>query len=213
MHVRPIEFDAAIVRWSPQDATGFTGADDALRSWLRERSVGTGSLSVIHEHQATVTGSAGVLASLSAGGRSEVMKRGISLGSRDGCVVLAFPKLERLSELSRGLSTGGTVVVFEYGAPPALDGWMAATGAYNLSTGETTPPLDDELHDTFVAMLMWEREIGGGAQRGKQRELVQRPLATLKSAGLDEDFVITYCAALGLSDNYLTKLRAHYKQA
>lgn len=213
MHVRPIEFDAAIVRWSTQDGTGFTGADDALLSWLKERKVGTGSLSVIHEHQATVTDSAGVLASLSAGGRSEVMKRGMSLGSRNGCVVLAFPKLKRLSELTRGMQSGGTAVVFEYGAPPALDGWMAATGAYDLSTGETTPPLDEELHDTFVSMLMWETEIGGGAQRGKQRHLVQQPLARLKEADLSEDFVVTYCAALGLSDHYFDRLKEHYAEA
>lgn len=213
MQAREINFTAAVVRWSPQMGMAFTGADDALLAWLREHDIGTGSLRVIHENDATITGAAGVLKSLSAGDRSEVMRKGKTLGRREGCVVLAFPKLERLAELSRGLQPGGTVVVFAYGGPPAIDGWMAATGAHDLQTGEATPSLGGDLHDTFTSMLMWEREIGEGAKRGKQRHLVQRPLARLKQAGLDEDFVVTYCAALGLYDHYFDRLREHYQQA
>lgn len=213
MQPRKIDFDAAVIRWSPQDGTAYTGADAALLTWLRERNVGEGPLRVIHEDNATITGAAGVLKSLSAGGRSEVMRKGTSLGHREGTVVLAFPKVARLSELSRGLQPGGTVVMFEYGAPPAVDGWMAATGAYDLRTGKTKPLLNDELRDTFTSMLMWEREIGEGARRGQQRHLVQAPLARIKQAGLDEDFVITYCAALGLYDHYFDRLREHYRQA
>ncbi|MBY6366987.1 hypothetical protein [Rhodococcoides corynebacterioides] len=213
MQSRAIDFAAAVIRWSPQNGTAFTGADGALLTLLRKRNVGEGPLWVIHEDDATITGAVGLLKSLSAGGRSEVMRKGMSLGHREGCVVLAFPRIARLSEVSRGLQPGGTVVVFEYGAPPAIDGRMAATGAYDLRTGETTPLLDEELRETFTSMLMWKREIGEGARRGRQRHLVQRPLARIKQAGLDEDFVVTYCAALGLYDQYFDRLREHYRQA
>ena len=42
---------------------------------------------------------------------------------------------------------------------------MAATGAYDVRTGEATPLLGDELRDTFTSLLKWDREIGEGARQ------------------------------------------------
>lgn len=56
-------------------------------------------------------------------------------------------------------------------------------------------------------MLMWEREIGEGAQRGPNRERVQSRLRVLKAAGLSEDFVIGSALALGLSDHSFPNYR------
>ena len=62
-------------------------------------------------------------------------------------------------------------------------------------------------------MLMWDREISEGAQRGRNRERVQSHLRVLKAAGLSEEFVIGYALALGLSDHSFPELRSHYQAA
>lgn len=215
MHAHEVEYSAAVVRWSTSSGYNYTGADDGLTSWLRER-IGDRSVQVLHENQDTVDAAqhaGGVLGTLSSRSRVRVLGRDSFVARTDDCVILAYPKLTTLASASSAVTRDGMLVVFEYGAPPLLDGWITAAGAFDPLTGLNTERLDSDLHSTFTSMLMWEAEIGQGAKKGSQRHLVQHPLAKLKDAGLSEDFVVTYCATLGLSDHYWKRLREHYQQA
>lgn len=145
-------------------------------------------------------------------GPRRFLSRSYSGGRPKGPVVAVYPTAEGLAD-AVGYATDRLLVVLEWGSTPELEGWATAVGAYNAQTDSETAPLDPELHDEFSSMLMWDREIGEGAQRGRNRERVQSHLRVLKAAGLSEDFVIGYALALGLSDHSFPKLRAHYQAA
>lgn len=71
-------------------------------------------------------------------------------------------------------------------------GWACAVRAFNARTGETETPLDAGLLASVETLLLWDREIGGGAQRGRGRGRIHAPLRDLIAAGLSEDFVASY---------------------
>lgn len=145
-------------------------------------------------------------------GPHRFLSRSYSGGRPKGPVVAVYPTVEGLTD-AVGYATDRLLVVLEWGSTPELEGWATAVGAYNAQTDSEEAPLDPELHDEFSSMLMSEREIGEGAQRGRNRERVQSHLRVLKLEGLSEDFVVGYALALGLHDHYLPKLRAHYQAA
>jgi hypothetical protein len=145
-------------------------------------------------------------------GPHRFLSRSYSGGRPKGPVVAVYPTAEGLAD-AVGYAADRLLVVLEWGSTPELEGWATAVGAYNAQTDAETAPLHPELHDEFSSMLMWDREISEGAQRGRNRERVQSHLRVLKAAGLSEDFVIGYALALGLSDHSFPKLRAHYQAA
>lgn len=143
-------------------------------------------------------------------GPHRFLSRSYSGGRPKGPVVAVYPTVEGLAD-ALGYATDRLLVVLEWGSTPELEGWAAAVGAYNAHTDAEATPLEPELHDEFTSMLMWDREIGESAQRGRNRERVQSHLQVLKAAGLTEDFVIGYALALGLNDHRFSKLRAHFQ--
>lgn len=145
-------------------------------------------------------------------GPRRFLSRSYRGGRPKGPVVAVFPTVDGLADVV-GYATDRLLVVLELGSTPELEGWATAVGAYNAQTDSEATPLASELHDEFSSMLMWDREIGEGAQRGRNRERVQSHLRVLKLEALSEDFVVGYALALGLHDHYLPKLRAHYQAA
>ncbi|WP_212808074.1 MULTISPECIES: hypothetical protein [unclassified Mycolicibacterium] len=130
---------------------------------------------------------------------------------RHGLVVAAWPREPQLQECV-GRAKDQTLIVFQWGDYLSFDGWATAVQAFNAGTGEPTPPLDEELDEEFRSLLMSSRELSSGAQRGRERHIPQSSMAVFKSAGLDEDFVVTYCIALGyLGDT--KNIRNHYRAA
>lgn len=148
---------------------------------------------------ATMARNAPIVASRSAG------------AYRHGLVVAAWPREPHLQEcVSR--AKGHTLIVIPHGDHLSFEGWATAVGAYNAGTGETTAPLDKELDEEFHDLLFTDRELSSGALRGRERLIPQASMTVFKSAGLDEDFVVTYCLALGyLGDP--TNIRNHYRAA
>ncbi|MFL0239281.1 hypothetical protein [Mycobacterium sp. SMC-17] len=130
---------------------------------------------------------------------------------RNGLVVAAWPREPQLQDcVSR--AKDNTLIVFQWGDHLSFEGWATAVQAFNAGTGEPTPPLDEELDEEFRFLLMSSRELSSGAQRGRERHIPQASMAVFKSAGLDEDFVVTYCIALGyLGDT--KNIRDHYRAA
>lgn len=115
------------------------------------------------------------------------------------------------STLARAQSTaaGNAVIVTEWAIK--FDGWGTAMRAVDCATQKPFEPLDEELHKHFETMLFWDRELSGGPVRGRDRDRVQRPIAELISAGLNEDFVATYAIAHGAHDHLARDIRAHYR--
>jgi hypothetical protein len=86
-------------------------------------------------------------------------------------------------------------------------------GAFNARTRQTTQPLNDALIDEFFGLKLYFGDVFGGASRGPEARQIQSHLEPMKAADLDEDFVITYCMALGLTDTQAKHLRKHYQRA
>ncbi|BCI87640.1 hypothetical protein PJK45_02955 [Mycobacterium kansasii] len=128
-----------------------------------------------------------------------------------GPVVAAWPT-ERTLQRCVPMAIDQTLIVLDWNSRPPFEGWAAATGAYNAATDKSTPLLDRALHDEFVGMLEWDRELVGSARTGRDRGLPQAHLRALRAAGLDEDFVVTYAIALGYTGD-LKRLREHYRAA
>jgi len=120
-----------------------------------------------------------------------------------GPVVAAWPT-ERTLQRCVPMAIDQTLIVLDWNSRPPFDGWAAATGAYNAATDENTPLLDRALHDEFVGMSQWDRELVGSARTGRDRGLPQAHLRALHAAGLDEDFVVTYAIALGYTGDLTT---------
>ena len=123
----------------------------------------------------------------------------------------AWPTEEMLAECVARASDS-SLVVFEWGKSPAVLGWATAVQAFNAETGQTTPPLAPDVHDVFVDMLFRHDYLYEGAKAGRNRHTVQEYLRQLKSAGLDQDFVVTYLIALGFRGN-ARRVREHCEVA
>jgi len=138
------------------------------------------------------------------------------IGSRNpgaynhGLVVAAWPRESELQE-SVGRAKDQTLIVFPWGNL-CFDGWATAVGAYNAGTGEPTAPLAEELDDEFHGLLFTDRELSSGALRGRDRHIPQASMRIFQKAGLDEDFVVTYCLALGYLGDH-KNIRNHYRAA
>lgn len=88
---------------------------------------------------------------------------------------------------------------------------MASTvGAYDAATDSHVPALNSGVVSDFEYLLMWDTEIIEGAKRGWGRERIHPTRRKLKSAGLDEQFVMTYALGLGASANLARHLAKHY---
>jgi hypothetical protein len=73
------------------------------------------------------------------------------------------------------------------------------------------PALEPALHEVFVALL-FDDHLGEGAKKGRHRDLTQARLAEFRAAELDQDFIVTYCMALGYSGD-MKRLREHCNEA
>jgi len=125
-----------------------------------------------------------------------------------GCpVVAAWPTEETLAYCVRR-ATKSSLLVFEWGQAPSVRGWASAVQAFDSQTGEPTPGLEPALHEVFVALLYDDEYLREGAKKGPHRDLTQRRLGQLHAAGLDQDFIVTYCIALGFSGD-MPRLRQH----
>nr|WP_143547000.1 hypothetical protein [Rhodococcus sp. 06-418-1B] len=88
------------------------------------------------------------------------------------------------------------LIVYDWGSD-SNDGWASAVQAFDAWTEATVEPLDRDLHREIELLLHHTRELHGGARKGRDRYFPQRNFRTLKLAGLHEEFVVTYCIALG----------------
>lgn len=86
-------------------------------------------------------------------------------------------------------------------------------GAFDARTGEYVPPLNSELDGEFKHLLMYASDLYGGAKKGPRAKMIQTYLRRLKAAELDEQFVVTYAMAHGLSRTAAKHLRSHYQAA
>lgn len=128
-----------------------------------------------------------------------------------GPVVAAWPTEESLIKCVSRVGES-TLTVFEWGKAPGVLGWATAAGAYNAETGEPTPPLDSELHEEFISMLFRDDLLSSPPRSGRDREAVHEYMRTFQAAGLNDDFVVTYCIALGCTRDP-QRIRDHYRVA
>lgn len=133
-------------------------------------------------------------------------------GGARGPVLAAWPGVTQLERAVQIVPTHQVLIVYDWGSN-SNEGWATAVQAFDARTETTVAPLDFDLHGEFELLLRHTRELHGGAVNGRDRHIPQRSLRTLKSAGLDEDFVVTYCIALGFGDHGVKRLREHYRAA
>lgn len=133
--------------------------------------------------------------------------------SAGGPVLAVWPGLKDLGAAISATPIGQTLICLEWSDTESCAGWASAVGAYDAATDTIVPPLDPELVHEFKYLLMWDAEIGGGAKSGKGRERLHEPLAAMKNAGLNQQFVMTYAMGLGLSASAARDLGLHYREA
>jgi hypothetical protein len=183
-----------------------------LAGWINDNVPSLGRRVVVTPNLSNRVDTPRVAASL-ARGAARQNERGIgdTWTWSSGPVIAAWPT-ERTLQRCVPMAIDQTLIVLDWNSRPPFDGWAAATGAYNAATDTSTPILDRALHDEFVGMLEWDRELVGSARTGRDRGLPQAHLRALRAAGLDEDFVVTYAIALGYTGD-LKRLREHYRAA
>jgi hypothetical protein len=197
--------------WLPAEARLDRDASKRMAEWINANVPNLRNRVVVTPVLGNPVDTPPVLASLAKG----VPHKSGSGGGPDwqwssGPVVVAWPTVRTL-ERCVPMATDQTLILFEWSTPSFL-GWATATAAFNAATGETTPPLAKDLHDEFRRTVYYDRELVGGARRGKDRERPQRHLCNLHDSGLDEDFVVTY--TLALNEQIDPKhIREHYRAA
>jgi hypothetical protein len=207
MHAK-IEYTGA---WMPSDARFDEDAGRRLATWVMDNDWGRdhdGHI-IITPTMSNSISEPPILAALADGvpwvsPRADHEARGIP-------VVAAWPTEETLAYCVRR-AHNTSLVVFEWGIVPSVHGWAAAVGAFNAETGEATPKLEPALHDVFVMLLFDDDYLREGPKKGKHRELTQNRLSQLHAAGLNQDFVVTYCIALGYRGD-VKLLREHCNEA
>ncbi|RMI33582.1 hypothetical protein EBN03_10795 [Nocardia stercoris] len=104
----------------------------------------------------------------------------------------------------------GVVAVLE--GPPSiirvpLAGWAAAVGAVDALTGTPAEPVPDEIRSRFEQLALYGNN---GYHRGAG-ENVQVMVPTIareiREAGFDDDFIVSYLLAYGLSADDVAGLR------
>jgi hypothetical protein len=207
MHAK-IEYTGA---WMPFDARFDEDAGSRLATWVMDNWERDYDQHVIITPQTTNNSISEppILAALADGApwvspRTDHENWGIP-------VVAAWPSEETLAYcVQRAHNT--SLVVFEWANVPTVRGWATAVQAFNAETGEATPKLEPALHDVFVMLLFDDDYLREGAKRGRHRELTQGRLGQLRAAGLDQDFVVTYCIAMGYRGD-IKRLREHCNEA
>lgn len=208
MHVVEPRYNAA---WVPFEARMETITGKRLAKWLNENERRDQGKRVIMTPQKSgnAIDNPPVLAALAAqsawvSARSDTVPWG-------GPVVAAWPSAESLIKCVSRVGEA-TLTVFEWGKAPGVLGWATATGAFNAATGEPTPPLEPSLHDEFESMLFLDDRLSSAPKSGRDRRYVHESMRTFHRAGLDADFVVTYCIALGCTRDP-RRVREHYRVA
>jgi hypothetical protein len=198
--------------WFPADARLDRDASNRMAKWIKANVPNLGKRVVVTPQMRTpLDGPPAVLAALAKGAPHKSDRGGADWTWGSGPVVAAWPDEQSLGRCVP-MAVDQTLILFEWPPSGRFTGWATATEAFNAATGETTAPLTEELHEEFVDMFFWDRELVGGALRGRDRDRPQQHLRNLHDAGLDEDFVVTYALALGqlIEPKHI---RDHYRAA
>jgi hypothetical protein len=123
-------------------------------------------------------------------------------------VLAYYPDINGLADAVR-LAHEQPLGVIEFHAGEVA-GWAAATNAIDLTTGEPTPNVPDEIHAALVEL----RDAGyEGFHRDRERYFRTKyfpPIDTLLAAGYKYRFVAGYLVALGIdgknADQYLKRI-------
>lgn len=205
MHVVHPKYNAA---WMPFEARPDRAASERLAKWLdkNERRGRSKRVIMTPRKSGNAIDNPPALAALAktstwVSARSDREPWG-------GPVVAAWPTEESLIKCVSRVGES-TLTVFEWMNAPAVLGWATATGAYNAETDEPTPPLDTELHEEFISMLFRDDLLSSPPRSGRYREAVHEYMRTFHAAGLNDDFVVTYCIALGCTRDP-QRIREHY---
>ncbi len=208
MHVVQPIYNAA---WMPFEARPDERAGQRLAKWLNDNERRGRSTRIIMTPQKSgnAIDNPPVLAALAetstwVSARSDGEPWG-------GPVVAAWPTEESLIKCVSRVGES-TLTVFEWGKAPGVLGWATATGAFNAETGEPTPPLEASLHDEFISMLFRDDWLSSPPKSGSDRQYVHEYMRTFGGAGLNDDFVVTYCIALGCTRDP-RRIREHYRVA
>ena len=195
--------------WFPADYQSDTATDTRMVRWIADHVPNLSNRVILTPRMTDPVAEHPVLALLTKGAPRRSERGGADWQWCSGPVILGWPNENTLFD-AVPMATDQTIVVFEWSTPCL--GWASATEAFNAATGETTPPLSDELHEEFSGMFFWSNELCGGALKGRDRDRPQRHLRNLHEAGLDEAFVLTY--AMALNEFVDPKhIRDHYRAA
>lgn len=138
-----------------------------LACWINDNVPSLGRRVVVTPNLSNRVDTPRVAASLAKGAaRQNERGYGDAWTWSSGPVVAAWPT-ERTLQRCVPMAIDQTLIVLDWNSRPPFDGWAAATGAYNAGTDGSTPILDRALHDEFVGMLQWDRELVGSARTGR----------------------------------------------
>lgn len=198
--------------WLPADARLDEEAGERLALWVKKNVDNLGRRVIITPRLSNGVSQPHVVAALAKGApRQNDQGNGAQWAYGSGPVVLVWPSEVSLQRAWHK-AIDQTIILFEWSTQPSFHGWAAATGAYNAATDALTPQLSGELHEIFTRMLFWDSELGSSAKVGRDKERVRPFFRELRTAGLNEDFVVTYTLALGYGGS-AQRLREHYRAA
>jgi hypothetical protein len=119
-----------------------------------------------------------------------------SHAAQHGGAVLAYAADIDLLGYGMQVADGQLLAVTAWGRDEEISGWVAATKALNVVTGERHPGVLDEIHDALVDLE--KAGYNGYHQRGAYfKALREEPIAQLIAAGYSCEFAAGYLLALG----------------
>ena len=122
-----------------------------------------------------------------------------------GGPVLAYQPGDQELELAVQPSVGNYLGIVEF-HHPTIDGFVAATRALNVLTGEPDPGVSEEIDKLFVKL----DSVGyNGFSKRDSFVMRQAPpiIRDLLSEGFDADFIVTYALASGTTFRHAKQLR------
>ncbi|WP_156525479.1 hypothetical protein [Gordonia sp. 852002-50816_SCH5313054-c] len=181
-------------------------AIDRLTAWIKENCTNTGQRLTILPRRDTPTDNHPFVRRCVRQGDVGILRN--RPHSRGGPVFAIWPSIEHMAHAVAATPSDQVLVCLEWSE--SFAGWASAVGAYDAAADSVVPALDSEVVSDFEYLLMWDTEIFEGAKRGWGRERIHPTLRKLKTAGLDEQFVMTYALGLGASANLARHLAKHY---
>ena len=189
--------------WTSRHFDGLDDAVDRTAKWLRDNGTNYGKRALLLPQKGDLSSPAPALVRYGLGNVGSL--RGTQARRGGPVLVLGSEMLDTAIKLADGNALAAIAHI-----PGEVDGWAAATGAFDLRTGEPTPDVEPSIREAIEAV----HDAGYNGYSKSDRSLMTRidtDLRHIAAVGYSFRFLTSYLVALGANRRTVADLEKIYQ--